>query len=111
MRLLRSPGAFQISYLRSEGREVVARITIATEGLELGEGSSIDLGGEYAPGHPRCTVSRAIDGEPLRVLPRVASGTLELDDVPEVGAEISGNFSLRFGEGGDVGAGRAPGGP
>ena len=102
--LRRSPTAFQVTYLQSEGREVVARITVATAGLDLGE--PIELGGEYAPGHSRTTVTRAVDGSPVLVLPRVGSGSMELDALPAAGQVVSGDFSLSFAEGGDIGAGR-----
>ena len=102
--LRRSSTAFQVSYLRSEGREVVARITVVTEGLDMS--SSFQLGGEYAAGHPRASVTRAMDREPLLVLPPVASGEMDAGEDPKPGKSISGDFSLVFGDGGDVGAGR-----
>jgi hypothetical protein len=100
----RSPTALQVTYLQSEGREVVARITVATAGLDLRDDLSLD--GEYAPGHPRATVTRAVDGEPLLNLPRIQHGTMSLDDEPVVGEPLRGEFSLSFAEGGDLGAGR-----
>lgn len=100
----RSATAFQVTYLQSEGREVIARVTVATEGIDLAK--PVELGGEYAPGHPRTTVSRAVDGEPLLVLPPVEAGTLELDGKAEAGQVVSGSFSVAFAEGGDIGAGR-----
>ncbi|MGI5864239.1 MAG: hypothetical protein ACOX6T_19585 [Myxococcales bacterium] len=100
----RSATAFQVTYLQSEGREVIARITVATAGIDLAK--PVELCGEYAPGHPRTTVSRAVDGEPLLVLPPVKAGRLELDRQPEAGQVVSGSFSIAFAEGGDIGAGR-----
>ncbi len=102
----RSPNAVQVSYLKSEGRETVIQLTIATAGLELKGGQEFDLGGEYAPGHPRAVVTRAVDGEPVRVLPPVARGRMVFDDPPDPGKKVGGSFNLSFGQGGDIGAGR-----
>lgn len=104
MQVLKSDTALQIDYLRSGGREVVIRLTVVTEGLDLSK--EVQLGGEYRTGHPRASVSRAIDGEPVRVLPPISKGTLDLDAAPEIGKELSGTFNLAFGQGGDVGSGR-----
>ncbi len=104
--LKRSPRAIQVSYLRSEGREVTARLTVVTEGLELTPGAELSLEGEYAPGHPRATLVRAVDGEPLRTFPPVARGVLIFDAAPDGGAEVTGEFSLALQEGEVFGAGR-----
>lgn len=102
----RSPTALQVSYLRSSGNEVVIRLTVDLEGIDLRKTSTIDLAAEYAPGHGRAAVSRAVEGEPVRQLPSVATGTLNLNSVPDPGSACSGDFSLAFGKGGDLGAGR-----
>ncbi|MBI5543446.1 MAG: hypothetical protein HY901_06125 [Deltaproteobacteria bacterium] len=106
MLIRRSEKALQLSYLKSEGREVVVAVTVATEGLGLKPGARVELGGEYAPGHPRTVVSRAVDGEPVRTLPPVLKGTLTVDQLPTSGSTVTGDFSVSFGEGGDVGSGR-----
>ncbi len=101
----RNAQALQISYLRSDGKEVVARMTVVTEGLDLK--SKVSLAGRYAAGHPRTVVTRAVDGEPLVVLPAVENGTLELSEDPAPDKVITGNFSLAFAtSGGDTGGGR-----
>lgn len=104
--LKRSPKAIQITYLRSEGREVTARLTVVTDGMELTPGVEHSLAGEYAPGHPRATLVRAVDNEPLRTFPPVARGVILFDAAPEGGAEVSGEFSLSLQEGEAFGAGR-----
>ncbi len=103
--ILKNDKALQIDYLRSDGREVVMRITVVTEGVDLSK--TVELGGEYAPGHPRASVSRAVDGEVVMVLPPIAKGTLDLDHAPQIGQDLSGSFGLSFGQGGDVGSGRS----
>lgn len=105
--LKRSPKAIQISYLRSEGREVTARLTVVTDAVSLTPGVEYSLAGEYAPGHPRATLVRAVDGEPLRTFPPVARGVLIFDAAPDPGAEITGEFSLSLQEGEAFGAGRS----
>jgi hypothetical protein len=102
----RSTKAVQITYLRSEGNEVVMRITVDLEDVDVTKGGSVDLAEEYAPGHPRAAVSRAMNGEPVLQLPPVVQGTLTLSDDPAPGNSITGEFSARFGEGGDLGSGR-----
>lgn len=104
MRIVQSENALQIDYLRSEGHELVIRLVVVTEGLDLTQ--EVELGGEYKAGHARATVSRAVDGEPVRVLPPVAKGVFELDGAPQIGKQLGGSFNLSFGQGGDVGSGR-----
>jgi hypothetical protein len=104
--LKRSGTAFQVLYTKSYGNETVMRLTVATAGVDSTHGGSINLAAEYAPGHPRAAVSRAVDGEPVRSLPPVAQGDLTLNNPCEAGQDCAGTFSLRFGEGGDLGAGR-----
>lgn len=106
LQIRRSEKAVQITYLRSDGNEITLRLTVDLEGIDLKGGGSINLAQEYAPGHPRAAVSRAVDGEPVRQLPAVVQGDLTLDSPPDIGKSISGSFSLRFGEGGDLGSGR-----
>lgn len=101
-----SPSAVQVTYLRSHGNEVVMRITVATEGVDLSSGVSINLAGEWSAGHPRAAVSRAVDGEPVRQLPPVVKGELRLNDAVVPGKDLSGSFAVSFGEGGDLGSGR-----
>lgn len=104
--LHQSPKAFQVSYLRADGREIVIRVTVVTVGIELEPGVAVDLPGEYEPGHPRATVVRAVAGEPLKTLPAVAQGSFTLDAVVAAGQRTGGSFFIRFGQGGDVGEGR-----
>lgn len=104
--LKRSSTAFQVTYTKSYGQETVICVTVATQGIDATHGGSINLAAEYAPGHPRAAVSRAVDGEPVRSLPPVVQGDLTLNDPCQAGQDCAGTFSLRFGEGGDLGAGR-----
>ena len=102
----RSSKAVQVTYLRSEGNEVVMRVTVDIEDLDISHGGTFNLAEEYSPGHPRAAVSRAVDGEPVRQLPEVVQGEMTLSGSPDPGNNISGEFSVRFGEGGDLGSGR-----
>lgn len=104
--LRRSTKAFQVTYTKSEGREVVIRVTVDLEGVDVSNGGSVNLAEEYAPGHPRAAVSRAVDGEPVRALPPVVQGDLTLLNPCAAGTKCTGSFSVRFGEGGDLGNGR-----
>lgn len=104
VQIRRSPEAIQINYLKSEGREVVISLTVATEGIDVN--NTIDLGGEYQPGHRRAAVSRAMDGEPVHTLPFIERGELSFDDHPDVGKSVHGSFSLSFADGEEIGAGR-----
>lgn len=105
--VLRNDEAFQVSYYvnRGTGVDLVARVTVATQGVQLSPGQKIPLDGEYSPGHPRTTVVHLAQGEPLRELPAVAQGDLQLDEGGEPGQTTSGNFSMSF-QAGDYGGGR-----
>lgn len=105
--VLRNEEAFQVSYYanRGTGVDLVAKVTVATQGLELKPGESIPLDGEYAPGHPRTTVIHLAQGEPVRQLPLVDQGDLHLDGGGEPGQMTSGDFSMSF-QDGEYGGGR-----
>lgn len=101
--------ALQIAYLQNRGTEVdvVVRLSVALEGVQLAPGKRIPLEGEYAPGHLRTTVVHAPGGEPVRRLPPVKKGDLVLSEGGEAWQQTSGNFSMSFeAEGGDLGGGR-----
>ncbi len=104
--LRRNDKAFQVTYLRSNGNETVMRITVVLIGIELRPGEEVSLSGEYDTGHPRCVVSRAVTGEPLRTLPDVDNGNFSVDNEAMPAQNTAGSFFIRFGEGGDVGSGR-----
>jgi hypothetical protein len=101
--------AFQVSYYNNRGTEVdlVVRVTVVLQGIELKQGKRITLQGEYAPGHQRTTVAHLAGGEPLRLLPPVKKGDLVVDRLGQPGQTTSGHFSMSFGDGGDLGAGRS----
>ncbi|XXF79380.1 hypothetical protein P2318_06405 [Myxococcaceae bacterium GXIMD 01537] len=104
----RNNQAFQVSYYRNDGPAVdlVARLTVDTEGLELKPGQKVDLAGDTPSGHARATVVHLAAGEPARVFARVDKGDLVLDSGGAPGEETSGDFSLSFQKGPDYGAGR-----
>ena len=97
--------AFQVSYLRSDGNEIVMRITVDTTGITLKGGQAIDLSGDYATGHPRTTVTRAVANEPLRVLPPLQNGSMTLGNSAKTGQDTSGSFAMTFSSAGDLGGG------
>jgi len=105
--VLRNDEAFQVNYYanRGTGVDLVAKVTVATQDLDLSAGKSIPLDGEYAPGHPRTTVIHLAQGEPVRVLPLVGQGDLKIDKGGQVGEETEGDFSMSF-QAGDYGGGR-----
>jgi hypothetical protein len=102
----RSPEAVQVTYYQSAGNEIVIRMTVNIKGIDVSHGAKIDLSQESSPGHPRAAVSRAMNDEPVRQLPPVARGQLSLGGDPTPGKNCSGDFSVSFGTGGDLGSGR-----
>lgn len=105
----RNEEALQITYYRNRGvfLDVVVRIGLALKDIDLKPGTRVPLEGEYAPNHPRVSVSHAPGGEPIRLLPPVQKGELNLTGGGPAGTVTSGNFSMLFaGEGGDIGEGR-----
>jgi hypothetical protein len=111
----RNEQAIQVTYLLNRGLflDVVARVTVDVEGVNFVPGKPVKLGApdggtaEYAPGHPRCVVTHAPGGEPVRNLPLVLEGDLTLSHGGQPGTDTSGSFSMRFGETeGDIGFNR-----
>ena len=104
----RNTEALQVSYYNNRGEDIdlVVRVTVATDGLDLRSGRKINLAGEYQPGHQRTSVIHLAWGEPVRNLPPVKSGDLSLSSGGNPGDGTRGNFSMSFDQGGDFGAGR-----
>jgi hypothetical protein len=118
----RNDEAIQVTFLRNRGiyLDVVARVTVAliipdgginpVDGgvdLPIKPGTDLPLTGEYAPGHPICTVVHAPGGEPVRALPPIQKGDFYLGTGGRPGDETTGNFSMVFqNQGGDIGFGR-----
>lgn len=104
----RNTEAFQVSYYSTRGEDIdlVVRVTVATQGVDIQPGRKIDLAGEYQPGHLRTTVIHLAWGEPVRNLPPVKSGDLVVSSGGNPGDATRGNFSMSFDQGGDIGAGR-----
>lgn len=121
----RNAEALQVTYLRNRGvfLDVVARVSVAlldtVDGgvqyeangnlkyLALAPGTNITLGGEYLPGQNRTTVAHAPGGEPVRLLPPIKRGDLNISRGGGIDEVTSGDFSVLFGdEGGDLGNGR-----
>jgi hypothetical protein len=107
--VLRNAEAFQVSYYRNNSLDVdlVARLTVATEGIDLRPGSKVDLAGNTPSGLARATVVHLAAGEPARVFGPVEQGDLELDEGGGVGQPTRGNFSMSFKRGEGYGAGRS----
>lgn len=104
----RNAEALQVSYYRNAGADVdlVVRLTVATEGLELKPGKKIDLAGTTPSGHARATVVHLAAGEPSRVFGPVDKGDLQLDEAGKTGEPTRGDFSLSFQKGAEYGSGR-----
>jgi hypothetical protein len=107
--VLRNDNALQVSYYRNNGLDVdlVARVTVATEGLELRPGSKVSLAGNTESGVARTTVVHLAAGEPARVFAPVDKGDLELDEGGGIGEPTRGDFSMSFQRGDGYGAGRS----
>jgi hypothetical protein len=107
--VLRNAEALQISYYRNNGLDVdlVARVTVATEGIDLRPGSTVQLGGNTPSGVARTTVVHLAAGEPARVFAPVDKGDLELDEGGGIGQPTRGDFSMSFQRGDGYGAGRS----
>jgi hypothetical protein len=106
--VLRNDNALQVSYYRNNGLDVdlVARVTVATEGLDLRPGSTVNLAGNTDSGAARTTVVHLAAGEPARVFAPVDKGDLELDEGGGIGQPTRGDFSMSFQQGDGYGAGR-----
>ena len=105
----RNDEAFQVTYFynRNVFLDVVVRLAVSTQGVDLSPGKKIPLEGEYAPGHPRASISHAPGGEPVRLLPTIKKGDLTLSGGGLPGQLTSGSFSVAFeSTGGDLGQGR-----
>jgi hypothetical protein len=107
--VMRNDEALQVSYYRNNGLDVdlVARLTVATEGLELKPGSKVSLSGTTASGRARATVVHLAAGEPARIFALVDKGDLELDEGGGIDQPTRGNFSMSFQKGEDFGSGRS----
>lgn len=105
----RNDEAFQVTYFynRNVFLDVVVRLAVSTQGVDLLPGKKIVLEGEYVPGHPRASVSHAPGGEPVRLLPNIKKGDLTISGGGLPGQVTSGSFSVLFeSTGGDLGQGR-----
>ena len=112
--VLRNDDALQVTYYSNRGTflDVVVRIAVSLNGIDVKRGVTIPLQGEGSPGHQRTSVAHAPGGEPVRVFPNVKRGDLRLAEIgiglPDGGGTASrGDFSMVFAnEGGDIGQGR-----
>lgn len=106
--VLRNSEALQISYYNNRGADIdlVVRVTVATGDLDIRNGKSFALEGEYQPGHQRTAVIHLAGGEPVRNLPPVKKGDMVLSSGGGPGQSTRGNFSMAFDQGGDLGANR-----
>lgn len=106
--VLRNAEALQVSYYRNNELDVdlVARLTVSTEGLDLRPGVKVDLSGTTPSGLARATVVHLNAGEPGRVFAPVENGDLKLDKGGNPGEATRGDFSMSFKKGEGYGAGR-----
>jgi hypothetical protein len=106
--VLRNGEALQVSYFRNNELDVdlVVRLTVATEGLDLRPGAKVDLAGTTPSGLARATVVHLNAGEPARVFAPVEKGDLQLDEGGNPGEATRGDFSMSFQKGEGFGAGR-----
>lgn len=114
----RNTEALQLIYTRNRGvfLDIVIRVTISLQtqaedgsitAVEPEPGARILLQGDWRAGNPRTTVAHAPGGEPIRNLPRIRSGDLQITRGGKSGGLTSGSFSMRFEDtGGDIGFGR-----
>ncbi|MFP2931807.1 hypothetical protein ACLESO_42855 [Pyxidicoccus sp. 3LG] len=107
--VLRNAEALQVSYYRNNELDVdlVVRLTVATEGLDLRPGSKVDLAGTTPSGQARASVVHLNAGEPARVFAPVENGDLRLDEGGNPGETTRGDFSMSFRKGEGFGAGRS----
>jgi hypothetical protein len=107
--VLRNTEALQVSYYRNNGQDVdlVVRLTVATEGIELRPGGKVNLAGNTESGLARATVVHLAAGEPARIFAPVDKGDLEIDEGGGVDQPTRGNFSMSFRRGEGFGAGRS----
>ena len=108
VQILRNEEAFQVGYYNNREHDIdlVAQVTVALFGITLQPGQTVDLAGEYAPGHPRATVVHAAADEAPRVLPGISRGDLVLGQGGNPDEWTQGNFSVGFVQGSEYGAGR-----
>lgn len=105
----RNDFALQVTYMRNRGvfLDVVARVAVSLEEVELTPGTRIPLEGRTTSGARRATVVHAPGGEPMRNLPDVEKGDLVVTEGGGIEEMTKGNFSMVFAqEGGDLGQGR-----
>ena len=106
-----SATAVAVIYLRSlpkgGGNDTVLKVVANTTGLDLTNGGTINLT-EPLNGGPavRGAIARAVSTDTLRDFPPLVRGTLTLHGQPKAGVNVSGGFSVLFGQGGSIGAGR-----
>jgi hypothetical protein len=107
--IARNAEAFQVTYFNNRGLflDVVARVSVYVNDVEPDGGwrRPISLIGLTDGGVERCVVAHAPGGEPVRLLPPVKSGSLEVFSGGEPGQVASGRFSILFADqGGDLAA-------
>jgi hypothetical protein len=104
----RNSEAFQVTYLYNEPTavDVVVSVGLSLTGISFIPGATIQLTGDYLPGHPQCTVVHHAAGEPEVTLPNVSGGTLHLGSGGNPGDSTTGNFVMTFVNDGSYGGGR-----
>ena len=105
----KSGSAIAVVYLKSlpagGGNDTVLKVVANTTGLDLTHAISIDLAEAVGPA-VRGSVTRAVSTDARRDFPPLVRGRLNLDAGATVGSKASGSFTVAFGQGGSIGAGR-----
>lgn len=104
----RNVEAFQVSYYNNRNADIdlVARVTVALEGIDLQDGQTIPLEGTTESGVERVSVVHLAGGEPTRVLPPIKRGQLNLKSGAAGDVPARGDFSILFEDDGSYGSGR-----
>jgi hypothetical protein len=105
----RNAEALQVTYFLNRGLflDVVARVSVLVEDVVVKPGLELALAGASDAGVLRCVVVHAPGGEPVRTLPLVKRGQLDLSQGGQAGELTRGSFSIAFEQtGGDLGGGR-----
>ena len=109
--LEQSGTAIAVIYLKAvagtSGNDTVLKVTADTTGLKLDAPLTIALTDLVGTGTAiRGAVSRAVHDDPRKDFPPMVHGFLVLHAAPKIGSNLSGSFSVTFGQGGSLGNGK-----
>ena len=106
-----SSSAIAVIYLKAvagtSGNDTVLKVTADTTGLKLDAPLTITLTDKVSAGPGlRGAVSRAVHDDPRQQFPPMVRGSLVLDSAPKTGSNLSGRFTVTFGQGASFGNGK-----